>query len=165
MYCELQSKKISRQQGFTMLEALLTLFVLTIGVLGVAGLQIQGMRSGSMALQRTIVVMKSQEIIERMRFNPGVDRQNLALYAAGGAANGNCNSGVVCDSQTQVSHDLFMWQQDLAAMLPSLDGTVITVVPAPKPSSPYAVTVTVNWTANDGSASPVALFYTVNVQI
>ncbi|HEX5636815.1 MAG TPA: hypothetical protein VFY78_06985, partial [Gammaproteobacteria bacterium] len=78
---------------------------------------------------------------------------------------GSCNSGTVCDSQTQVAHDLFVWQQDLASMLPTLNGAVIAAVPGPVPKSPYAVTVTVNWTANDGSAMPVVLSYTVNVQI
>ncbi|HEX5637751.1 MAG TPA: type IV pilus modification protein PilV, partial [Gammaproteobacteria bacterium] len=59
-------------QGFALIEAMLALFVLTIGVLGVAGLQIRAMQSGSVAMQRTFVSMKTQELIERMLANPGL---------------------------------------------------------------------------------------------
>ena len=73
------------EQGFTLIESLMALFVLTIGILGVAGLQMQGMRFSNMALQLTIVVMKTQEIIERMRANSTWDEkkrtpaENLAV--------------------------------------------------------------------------------------
>jgi type IV pilus assembly protein PilV len=137
MYNATNFVKIKNQHGFTMLEALLTLFVLTIGVLGVAGLQMRAMSAGGTAMQRTMVLMKSQELLERMRANTSV----LASYnGAGAGVNGNCNDGVtVCTAATQASHDLFMWRQDLLAMLPSVTGTPIVVAGT-------TVTITVNWT-------------------
>lgn len=166
MHSGMKLKSTSSQSGFTMLESLVTLLILTIGVLGVAGLQMQGMRSGGMALQRTIVVMKTQEIIERMRINRGKNGSNLVNYSAGVAASGGCNSGTVCTAAAQAAHDLFSWQQDLTAMLPApAPVTTITAAAGPDKDSPYVVTVTVNWNASNGSGTALALTYNVNAQI
>ena len=88
-------KHKKQHQGFTLIEAMLALFILTIGILGVAGMQMEGMRSSNMALQRTIVAMKTQEMIERMRANSGAPSSNnhiLILQAyAGGPVASSCS--------------------------------------------------------------------------
>jgi len=75
---------VSKQQGFTLLEVLIALLVLSIGLLGLAALQTTGLRSNEMASMRTTATQLAYDISDRMRANPaGVDANEYLL--AGGA--------------------------------------------------------------------------------
>jgi len=58
------------QDGFTLLEVLIALLVLSIGLLGLAALQTTGLRSNQMASMRTIATQAAYDITDRMRANP-----------------------------------------------------------------------------------------------
>lgn len=69
-----------RQGGFTLLEVLIALLVLSIGLLGLAALQTIGLRSNQMASMRTLATHGAYDISDRMRANPaGVDAQLYVL--------------------------------------------------------------------------------------
>lgn len=53
-----------------MIEVLVTLIVLALGLLGVAGLQIQALRGGQEGLQRSHATMLVNDALDRMRANP-----------------------------------------------------------------------------------------------
>lgn len=147
------------QKGFSLIEAMVALFVLTIGVLGAAGLQAQAMRSGSVAAQRMFVTMKTQELMDRIRANAGnirltysvdpVANKMLAnetlvsdvgtLYDAAGPTDGGCNSGNICTSAGMVAHDIFMWQNALNDFLPGNPNYTVSV------DADLNVTLSVSW--------------------
>ena len=54
MKTKMKNKK--RQTGFTLVEAVVALVVLAVGMLGIAGLYIEGLRSSHTALARTTAV-------------------------------------------------------------------------------------------------------------
>ncbi|MDN4503879.1 type IV pilus modification protein PilV [Alteromonadaceae bacterium BrNp21-10] len=56
-----------QQRGVGMIEVLVTLFILSIGMLGVASLQFVGSFSNSDALNRSNAVMVAQQLAERLR--------------------------------------------------------------------------------------------------
>lgn len=58
------------QGGFTLLEVLIALLVLSIGLLGLAALQTAGLRSNQMASIRTLATQSTYDITDRMRSNP-----------------------------------------------------------------------------------------------
>jgi type IV pilus assembly protein PilV len=58
------------QHGFTLLEALIALLILSIGLLGLAALQTTGLRSNQMASMRTRATEAAYDITDRMRANP-----------------------------------------------------------------------------------------------
>ena len=60
----------NHQYGFTLLEVLIALLVLSIGLLGLAALQTTGLRSNQMASMRTIATQAAYDITDRMRANP-----------------------------------------------------------------------------------------------
>jgi type IV pilus assembly protein PilV len=60
----------TRQHGFTLLEVLIALLVLSIGLLGLAALQTTGLRSNQMASMRTQATQAAYDITDRMRANP-----------------------------------------------------------------------------------------------
>ncbi len=63
-------RDIRRPSGFTLIEILVTLVILSIGLLGLAGLQIGGLRANMDSEQQSKATMMADDIIERMRANP-----------------------------------------------------------------------------------------------
>lgn len=59
-----------RQRGFTLVEVMVTLIIMTIGLLGVASLQLAGMRSNHSAYLRTQAAIAVSDLIDRMRADP-----------------------------------------------------------------------------------------------
>lgn len=62
-----QSESLRAQQGVGMIEILVTLFILSVGLLGVASLQFVGSLSNSDALNRSQAVLVAQQFSERLR--------------------------------------------------------------------------------------------------
>lgn len=145
--------KLNKQNGFTLIESLLALFILTIGMLGVAGMQLQGLKSGGLSMQHMSVVMTTQNIMERMRANtisyvPSKDFdqistlavQQLELYKTmpGGIVK-ICLNGVECTNAEMALFDLFQWEKDMNNVLPGTVSPTITL-------AGRTLTVAVEWT-------------------
>lgn len=114
----------TKQTGFTLLESLVALFILTIGLLGVAGLQMQAMRSANVAKQRMLVVSYAEELIERIRANPdGVEDY------AGMAASYGCSTGSLCNASEMAADDLFIWNADITLALPGDPNVTVSTIP------------------------------------
>ena len=59
-----------RAHGFSMLEVLVALLVLSVGLLGLAALQTMGLKFNTQSYQRTQAVLNAYDIIDRVRANP-----------------------------------------------------------------------------------------------
>jgi len=59
-----------RQGGLGLVEVLVALVVVSFGVLGMAGLQLIGMKHGSGGFNRTKALMLAENMATRMRINP-----------------------------------------------------------------------------------------------
>lgn len=59
----------SSQCGFTLLEVLVALIVLSIGLLGLSGLQTLGLRNNHSAFVRSQATLVTSDIVDRMRAN------------------------------------------------------------------------------------------------
>lgn len=58
-----------KQSGITLIEVLVTVLILAIGFLGLAGLQLSALRNNSSAYERSQASMLAYDIIDRMRAN------------------------------------------------------------------------------------------------
>lgn len=67
----------SLQRGFSLVEVLVAALVLSVGMLGLAGLQITGLRVNDSARLRTDVVIAATDLADRLRAEPG------SFFAAG----------------------------------------------------------------------------------
>ena len=57
----------TRERGVGIVEVLVALVVVSLGVLGIAGLQLTGMRHGTGSLNRTVALSLAEDLAERMR--------------------------------------------------------------------------------------------------
>lgn len=106
-----------------MLEVLIAVVILSIGLLGVAGLQALGLRNNQDAYMRSQAAILAMDIAERMRANmTGVQASEYDQGAAN--ENGNCNNAAVgCTAAELAQHDLYQWRTALFSALPTPDPT------------------------------------------
>ena len=127
--------------GFTLLEVLVAVVVLSVGLLGLASLQVNGLRFNHSAYMRTQATLLAQELADRMRANrPGFDANTYdnpsAVVVAPVLA---CRTAAGCTAAQMAQNDIAEWQQALAALLPNGQGVVCReVVPIEAASTPAA---------------------------
>lgn len=127
----LQSHRIERlvvnseryQRGTTLIEVLISLLILSIGLLGMTGLQTVSLRNTQSAYFRTQASISSNDIVERIRANlQGVEAGNYDANA--GSVTAACNTIAGCTAAQLAANDIAEWKVALAADLPSGVGTV-----------------------------------------
>lgn len=98
--------------GIGMIEILVTVFILAIGLLGIAGTQFMSKRANYEATQRTTATLLANDILERMRANSSsaaLEQYVAASTVANGFGGGNIASE---PSSTNIFlHDLWEWEQ------------------------------------------------------
>jgi len=128
-------------QGFTLLEVLIAIVVLSFGLLGLAGIQAAGVRNTHSANLRTLAVQQAYDMAERMRAN--VDGVNANAYDAidsSTPADPSCiTSG--CTAANLAVYDHFAWNTNNGNMLPSGKGTVAAIASTTAPNKAYVITV------------------------
>lgn len=58
------------QQGVTLIEALISIVVFSVGALGLAALQLTALSASGDSQQRSVAIWKAQELVDRIRGNP-----------------------------------------------------------------------------------------------
>ncbi len=141
------SPAMGYQSGFTIVEALVTFLILSVGLLGMAGLQTKGLQMDQNAYQRSQAAMLAQDIGDRMRVNILQVRAPNNAYdiALGDDAQTSINCvTATCDAAGMSQFDLFQWKTSLATLLPSGDGKIETAVSATAAPAVDA-TITIYW--------------------
>ncbi len=126
-------------RGFSLIEVLVALIVMSVGMLGIAGLYVHGLQAGRTSLFRHHAVNLAGDVADRIRANPYAGSD---YAASAGADNGCIAGGKDCTPDEMASNDIDLWQEQAEATLP--DGTV-TVAYIGFPTVPSVYTVTVSW--------------------
>ncbi|MFV1982283.1 MAG: type IV pilus modification protein PilV [Thiohalomonadales bacterium] len=127
--------KTNLLSGFTMIEILIAMVILSVGVLGLAGLQGASIKSSNTAYMRTVATNQIYDFAERMRsnsegFNFVVDGgDNSYNQLSGIPVYLNCNiatktPGAGCNPTELAIRDIAMWNIENARVLPNGQGTV-----------------------------------------
>ncbi len=151
-----QGKTHNRCRGFSLVETLVALVVLSTGMLGVALLYLESLKAGRTAVLRTQAITMAGDLADRIRAN---DTAGVAYAGAGG--DNNCVAGGIdCTPVQMAAHDLFLWQQDVANNLPNgAAGIVFTPGVLGIPNR-YQLTLTWNVV---GEPAPVTYQLTVDI--
>lgn len=100
----------SNARGFTLFEVLISVLVLSIGLLGVASMQILSLHSNSGAYLRSEATLRAYDIIDRIRVNNTVAADYAAAMAAAPSAPAiNCASAA-CSATDLTAYDLAQWK-------------------------------------------------------
>ncbi len=129
------------QHGFTLIESMVALLVLSVGLIGIAALHGHGLNASRTAYYRTIAINLSEDMADRIRLN----RTAGADYELA-AANNNCDPfrGAPvqdCTPTELARHDRFVWEGLVADALPNGAGGIAVDAA----TNPPTYTITVTW--------------------
>ncbi|TFG81993.1 MAG: type IV pilus modification protein PilV [Chromatiales bacterium] len=128
-----------RSRGFSLVEVLVALVVMSVGMLGIAALYLEGLRAGRTALYRTTAVTLAADMADRIRAN---STAQFSYAGTGPGTDSACVNGASDCTPDQLADDDWLdWNNHLAAQLP--EGTVGEIdVAGP---APVTYTITVAW--------------------
>lgn len=160
-------------QGFSLIEVLIALLVLTIGLLGLANLQGQSISSSYNAHLRTQATSLARSVIDRMRANRELAAETASyqtVFTEPPTSAGTDCSISNCTPEQMASYDLREWKCNLGmyanneASEQACEGLVSQVV---LPNGQGQIEqepvtgqtkVTVRWTDTTGQAHQVVMF-------
>lgn len=119
-----------RQNGFTLIEVLISVFVLALGVIGAAGMQLVAMRTGQQSGLQTTALQLATEMADSMRQNASQmdqdDSTNPYIFTYQSASDSAptkpgklCyTTAANCSSAELASFDIYEWKNHIKERLP-----------------------------------------------
>ncbi len=162
---------MSKQRGFSLIEAIVAFLILSIGMLGIASLQMLSLKAGHTAELRTMAVIKAEEMFERIRNNPAaLDASTAASYVSATTDSGTDSdcTATLCSYAQMARDDIFHWKADLRNSLPDNDNTTasIAVTPVSATNPTATVTIAINWQERKQEAQTMdTMSYSVTAHI
>lgn len=141
------------QSGFTLLEVMVAIVVLSLGLLGLAGLQAATLRNNQIAYYRAIAVQQTFDMADRIRANQaGVAAGAYNALDASIPADPDCVANTCTAAQMGVA-DHSQWNNNNARMLPGASGTVASAADG-------SFVITISWNENTEAGSTAQQFVT-----
>jgi len=141
-----------KNTGFSLIEVLVALIVLTIGLLGLAAIQITGLKNNQSAYYRTSATVLAYDMADRMRLNRSVaEAGGYNLTIANNAPNGT----------TLVDVDRIAWLNNISTTLPVGDGAIgLTTV-----GTKQIVTIIVQWDDTRGTSGSATQNFIMSTEL
>ncbi len=118
------------QTGATLLEILVTMVILALGLLGIAGMKLTGIKDSNVAAQYSLAAIQTQDMAERMGVNWAATvsttngfYKSLSWWTAIPARGTNCQD-VSCTTAQIAADDFWLWNDTNTKALPSGNGSV-----------------------------------------
>ncbi len=154
----MQLKSLRRQLGVSLIEVLVSIFIVSMGILALAGLLSASSRLGKASELRASATLLANDLADRMRANPGGVAALSYDYkppSYSATPTKPADPGVVCTVTTAppctpdniAKIDLYEWRLRLFYSLPAGDGYVVYTPAAPGGAGAH-VDVWVAWTDN-----------------
>lgn len=142
------------QQGLSMIEVLVALFILAIGIMGQMAMQMTSLASSQSSYYRSQAASIANDLADRVRHNPygaGQSMNNyddISINDESNYTRPSCYSSS-CGTTDQVSLDIYEIQQLLKISIPG--GTLSMKRLAALSTPSYRITI--SWTADDRLAN------------
>jgi type IV pilus assembly protein PilV len=151
-------------RGFTLVEALVALVVLSVGLLGAAALLLDSLRGHAGALRHLAATRLLNDMADRIRANP----RGGAHYASGNRPPGAaavpaaaaCGEPDGCESAQLAAADVAHFGSAARALFPHVEiETRVEFAPATGPATPARYLITLRWSdaRNDAGMQSAAL--------
>jgi type IV pilus assembly protein PilV len=138
----------SREAGFLLVEALVSMMIVAVALLGAAGMQSLALKMNRDGQIRSQAILAGDELYERMEANHAA-AVNGAYATAALPVSFRVDCGqVYCGASDLAQYDLVLFRQALQSRLPGSDASIVL-----SGRSPYSYTVSITWlAAKAGSA-------------
>ncbi len=125
-----------QQHGFNLVEVLIALIIMSIGMLGIAGLYVNSLQAGRTSMFRHHAITLAGDIADRIRANPSAG----SAYTLAGSDKSCVSATADCSADDMAANDVFLWSEQASESLPK--GRVgVTRNDTPFPPE-YTITVT-----------------------
>lgn len=140
----LHAQRPPRQAGATLLEVLVTIVVISFGLLGIAGLLLSGISASTFSNYRSVAVARAYELTDRIRGNLNLDAVGkyggFASSALPTSASPDCSTAD-CTPLQLATWDLYAWNKAISDALPSGVGCIRPWPGAPSENIAYEISV------------------------
>lgn len=124
-------KPASNQTGVTLIEILVAILVMGVSALGVASMQMAGLKYNAGSQTRTQASILASDMMDRIRANreialigPLYNTQDFVSSAS--KPSFNCHSSV-CTEEQLVDHDKHVWLEQVSTLLPSGEAEILNI--------------------------------------
>ena len=142
-------KPVNFQRGVSLVEALVALVVMSIGMLGIAGLYIESVKANRSAFLRTQAVALAYDMADRIRANRLAGNSYALALGANPPPQHNCVAGVNCSEDDLAEDDVWRWVNTVRAVMPSQGAvppqTGMLFNAAPGTGLPDHYTIIITW--------------------
>jgi type IV pilus assembly protein PilV len=145
---------ILSSKGFSLLEVMIALLVLSIGLLGLAGLQTFSLKFNHQSYERTQATLLIYDIMDRIMANPIAARAGVfdavppGALAATFTAPASCQT-TGCSTSDLANYDLNSWKTQLETSKVLAQGTGAVTRMNPGDPSGCIYDITITWVEND----------------
>jgi type IV pilus assembly protein PilV len=161
------------QNGFTLIEVLISVFVLALGVIGVAGMQLVALRTSQQSSIQSTAAQLATEMADKMRanpeqmklgdnLNPYLNEKNVVYNSAvdkDPAAPGKLCYTAECNGAELAAFDIYEWKSRVKAALP---GGRVAIC---RDASPWdSVSSALTWTCSTAGAGNTSLVIKIGWQ-
>ena len=161
MIKHMTGKSKHKQSGFTLIEILVAIVIVSVGLLGVAGMQGTTLRNTHSTTMRSQALDLARDMIERMRANHlaikdgTVDYNHTLSAGATLTAPKDCNTSTCTATETR-NYDIHLWSDAIQSRLPESSAAIVSRNIAFAGATAVKSTVTVNWReAGDEATDPL----------
>ena len=160
-------QSVNKQAGFSLIEVLVAMVVLSIGMLGIAALYVDTLRDSGSAILRTRAIVMAGDMADRIRanINGGADYV-VATGGTGDGTHGCAETGLTatpptaaanCTPTQMAEHDIFFWKQTLVNAQTGLPNG-LGAITRDTGTTPPTYTITITWDEIEGSVSYTLAF-------
>lgn len=154
----LNAPPLARHAGFSMLEVLIALIVISLGLLGIAGMQAAAINNTGIARSRSLGAIAADSMAAAMHANVAywsnlsAVNNNTWTVNAGGVTSVNNSPSLTqttdcstanCTATAMAAYDTTQWGSGMLATLPGGSGQIACT--AATSNSPASCTITVSW--------------------
>jgi type IV pilus assembly protein PilV len=161
--CFVPGQSSRRSAGFSLVEVMVALIIISIGLLGIAKLQAVVLSSTGSAGKRAVGAIAASSIASAMHADraywSGVASnvptviQGATIASSPALASGgpDCRVTRPCTPIQMASYDLTQWAVSAQTILPAYQASILCL--APVPNLPNTCTITLTWTENTVAAN------------
>lgn len=134
-----------RSLGFSMIEVLVTMLLISLALLGTSGMQAYALKMNQGGQFRTQAVLLASDLAERMEANRSAAVAGNYVYTCPSppvATSTACGpTGAACVPSALATYDLLQWQATVASQLPQSTCSVVQSTTG----NPSTYTISISW--------------------